>query len=72
LQTVVISFLIGMVATVSVAYEYDSSSGRMINGLPANLGNGGAPVVNWDVVKADCYYVQAVLRTKFDDLRRKL
>jgi hypothetical protein len=54
LQTVVISFLIGMVATVSVAYEYDSSSGRMINGLPANLGNGGAPVVNWDVVKADC------------------
>jgi hypothetical protein len=72
LQTVAVSFLIGMTATVFVAYEYDSSSGRLINGLPANTGNGGAPVVNWNVLKADCYYVQAVLRTKVEDLRRKL
>ena len=72
LHAIVVSFLIGMATTIAVAYEYDSSSGRMVNGLPTTTGNGGAPLVNWDVLTDDCRYVQAVLRTKVEDLKRKL
>lgn len=72
MHAIVVSFLIGMAATIAVAYEYDSSSGRIVNGLPATTGNGGAPLVNWDVLQDDCRYVSAVLRTKVDDLKRRL
>jgi hypothetical protein len=67
-----IGFVTGVALTIALAYEYDSSSGRIVNGLPASAANGGPPLVNWDVFRYDRDYVGSVIKSKVDDVKRKL
>lgn len=56
-------FLLGVVLTVTVAYAYDSQTGRKANGL-SPVG-GVAPLVNWDVVSDDWHTIEANVRDEF-------
>jgi hypothetical protein len=67
-----IGFVTGVALTIALAYEYDSSSGRIVNGLRAGTANGGPPLVNWDVFRYDRDYVGSVIKSKVDDVKRKL
>jgi hypothetical protein len=66
----IIGFLIGVVLTIAAAYEFDSRTGHLANGLPST--NAEAPLVNWDVASSNLHYIEAVVRTKVEDLRRRL
>ena len=69
---VLLGFILGVALTIVGAYEYDSSTGRAANGLSANAAGGQAPMVNWNVVGGDWQNLQANLRTKAENLERKL
>jgi len=50
---VLLGFILGVAVTIFGVYEYDSTTGRAGNGLPASAAGGKAPMVNWDVVNED-------------------
>jgi len=58
--------------TILGVYEYDSSTGRAGNGLPASAAGGKAPMVNWDVVSDDWHNFQSNVRSTTDSIERKL
>ena len=58
--------------TILGVYEYNSSTGRAGNGLPASAAGGKAPMVNWDVVSDGWHNLQSGVRTTTDSIERKL
>jgi hypothetical protein len=46
----VLGIILGVLITVGAAFVYDSSTGRVANGLTVASAEGRAPTVNWDVV----------------------
>jgi hypothetical protein len=46
-----VGIILGVFLTIGVAFLYDSSTGRAVNGLAAGSTDGHAPIVNWDVVR---------------------
>jgi hypothetical protein len=69
---VLLGFLLGVAVTILGVYEYDSSTGRAGNGLPASAAGGKAPMVNWDVVSDDWHNFQSNVRSTTDSIERKL
>lgn len=67
-----LGFILGVVLTIAVAYGYDSSTGRAANGLSASAADGQAPMVNWNVVGDDWQNFRTAVRSKAEDLERKL
>ncbi len=45
-----LGIILGVVLTIAGAFLYDSTTGRVANGLPPSAANGQPPVVNWSVV----------------------
>jgi hypothetical protein len=69
---VLLGFILGVAVTIFGVYEYDASTGRVGNGLPASAAGGKAPMVNWDVVSEDWHNFQSSVRSTTDSLERKL
>jgi hypothetical protein len=69
---VLLGFILGVAVTILGVYEYDSTTGRAGNGLPANASGGKAPMVNWDVVSDDWRNFQAGVRSTTDSIEHKL
>ena len=69
---VLLGFILGVAVTILGVYEFDSSTGRAGNGLPASAAGGKAPMVNWDVVSEDWRNFQSSVRSTTDSLERKL
>jgi hypothetical protein len=69
---VLLGFILGVAVTILGVYEYDATTGRVGNGLPATAAGDKAPMVNWDVVNEDWHNFQAGVRSTTDGLERKL
>jgi hypothetical protein len=69
---VLLGFILGVAVTIFGVYEYDSTTGRAGNGLPASAAGGKAPMVNWDVVNEDWRNFQSGVRSTTDSIERKL
>jgi hypothetical protein len=69
---VLLGFILGVAVTILGVYEYDSTTGRAGNGLPASAAGGKAPMVNWDVVNEDWRNFQSGVRSTTDSIERKL
>ena len=69
---VLLGFILAVAVTILGVYEYDATTGRVGNGLPATAAGGKAPMVNWDVVNEDWHNFQAGVRSTTDGLERKL
>jgi hypothetical protein len=69
---VLFGFILGVLLTIAGAYVYDSSTGRLGNGLPATAAGGAPPMVNWGVVSDDWQNFQAGVRAKAGDFERTL
>jgi hypothetical protein len=50
---ILLGMILGVLITVSAAFVYDSTTGRIANGLTVASADGHAPMVNWDVVNHD-------------------
>jgi hypothetical protein len=50
---ILLGMILGVLITVGAAFAYDSSTGRVANGLTVTSADGHAPMVNWDVVNHD-------------------
>ena len=66
--------LLGMIweflITVGAAFVYDSSTGRVANGLTVASGDGQVPMVNWDVVGHDWDGMKQQLRNAAADIEK--
>lgn len=69
---VLLGFILGVLVTIGAAYEYDSTTGRAGNGLPATAANGQAPMVNWNVVSDNWQNLQTAVRVQTHALEEKL
>lgn len=67
---VFLGVILGIVITVVAAFAYDNVTGRAVNGLPESTASGQAPMVNWDVVSANCRGVEALVRATVADVER--
>ena len=65
-------FILGIIVTIGCAYIYDSSTGRVANGLSATADGGQAPMVNWTIVSDDWQSFQTDVRVKADNLEKSL
>ena len=59
---VVLGFILGVAVTILGVYEYDATTGRVGNGLPASASGGKAPMVNWNVVSEDWHNLACAQR----------
>jgi hypothetical protein len=50
---VLLGFILGVALTILGVYVFDTSTGRLANGMSATAAGGQAPMVNWDVVTND-------------------
>jgi len=69
---ILLGIILGVVLTIAGAYEYDSTTGRAVNGLSASASGGQAPMVNWGVVSDDWQNLQTAVRVKAENLEQKL
>jgi hypothetical protein len=69
---VLLGFILGVLATIAGAYEYDSMMGRAGNGLTASAAGGQAPMVNWSVVNDDWHSLQTTVRAKAENLEHTI
>jgi hypothetical protein len=69
---VLLGFILGVALTILGVYVFDTSTGRVANGMSATAAGGQAPMVNWDVVTNDWRNFEANVRATTDDLERKL
>lgn len=69
---VLLGFILGVALTILGVYVFDTSTGRVANGMSATAAGGKAPMVNWDVVTNDWRNFEANVRSTTDDLERKL
>jgi hypothetical protein len=67
---VLFGMILGIVLTIGAAFAYDTSTGRMQNGLPSSAANGNAPLVNWDVATDDWSSVKAELHKAATNMER--
>jgi hypothetical protein len=65
---VLLGIVLGVLITVGAALLYDSSTGRIPNGLRSTEEN--APIVNWDVVSRDWDGVKQRLHDAAVDVER--
>jgi hypothetical protein len=68
----IFGFILGVVVTIAGAYAYDSSTGRVNNGLPPTAASGRAPMVNWDVVTEDWHTFATNVQNATTDLENRL
>jgi hypothetical protein len=73
-ETLIMQMLLGIILggliTVGAAFVYDSSTGRVANGLTVASAEGHAPMVNWDVVSHDWDGVKHQLRDAAADIEK--
>ena len=55
---ILLGIILGVLLTISGAYVYDSTTGRLANGLPPSAANGQPPIVNWSVANEHWHSVQ--------------
>jgi hypothetical protein len=55
---------------LAATFVYDSSTGRVANGLTVASAEGHAPMVNWDVVSHDWDGIKQQLRDAAVDLEK--
>jgi hypothetical protein len=67
---ILLGVILGALITVSAAFVYDSSTGRVANGLTVASAEGRAPMVNWDVVSHDWDCMKQQLRDAAVDLEK--
>ena len=67
-----LGIILGVILTIAGAYAYDSSTGRVPNGLPPTAANGQPPLVNWDVVSEDWQVFKTNVRESTDNLEKRL
>jgi hypothetical protein len=67
-----LGFILGVIVTIAGAYEYDSTTGRYVNGLSAADAGGRAPMVNWGVVSDDWQDLQSNVRATAADIEHTL
>jgi hypothetical protein len=68
----ILGVILGVILTVAGAYAYDSSTGRVPNGLPPTAAGGNPPLVNWDVVSEDWATFKASVRESAGNLEKRL
>ncbi len=44
-----LGIILGVILTIAGAFAYDTTTGRVPNGLPPSAAGGQPPLVNWDV-----------------------
>ena len=64
--------ILGIALTIAGAYEYDTATGRVDNGLSSAAADGRAPMVNWDVVGGNWQIFKGHVRATTEDLEKKL
>jgi hypothetical protein len=67
---ILLGVILGALITVGAAFVYDSSTGRVANGLTVASAEGRAPMVNWDVVSHDWDGMKQQLRDAAVDLEK--
>ena len=67
-----LGIIIGAFLTIAGAYVFDSTNGRVPNGLTATADGGQAPMVNWDVVGTNWDVFKANVRQSTNNLERSL
>jgi hypothetical protein len=65
-----VGVILGVFLTIAGTYLYDSSNGRVANGLSPTASGGQAPLVNWDVVDQDWQQIQANVQNMGTNLER--
>ena len=66
----ILGVILGAMLTIGGAYAYDSTTGRVSNGLPASAASGHPPMVNWDVVSDNWDDLKAHLQTAGVEVER--
>ncbi len=69
---ILLGFIFGIIVTVGSAYEYDATTGRAANGLPATTTGAQAPLVNWSVVTTDWHNLRSQVRLQTDNLEQTI
>jgi hypothetical protein len=69
---ILLGLILGIALTIAGAYEFDSTTGRVPNGLSSAAAGGQAPMVNWNVVSDDWHDLTANLHSKAQDLEKSL
>ena len=67
---ILLGLILGVLITVGAAFVYDSSTGRVTNGLAVASAEGRAPMVNWDVVSHDWDGMKQQLRDVAVDIEK--
>ncbi len=67
---VLLGVILGVFLTVAGALAYDTTTGRVANGLSAASAGGHAPMVNWDVVGDNWHGLQTNLRNAGEDIHK--
>jgi hypothetical protein len=69
---ILLGLILVIALTIAGAYEFDSTTGRVPNGLSSAAAGGQAPMVNWNVVSDDWHDLTANLHSKAQDLEKSL
>jgi hypothetical protein len=67
---ILLGIILGVLITVGAAFVYDSSTGRVANGLTVASAEGRAPMVNLDVVSHDWDGMRQQLRDAAVDIEK--
>ena len=67
---ILLGMILEVLITVGAAFVYDSSTGRVANGLTVASADGQAPMVNWDVVSHDWDGMKQQLRNAGADIEK--
>ena len=67
---ILLGIILGVLIAVCAAFVYDSSRGRVANGLTVASAEGHAPMVNWDVVSHDWDGMKQQLRDAAVDIEK--
>jgi len=67
---ILLGIILGVLIAVCAAFVYDSSTGRVANGLTVASAEGRAPMVNWDVVSHDWDGMRQQLRDAAVDIEK--
>ncbi|HTZ01742.1 MAG TPA: hypothetical protein VMC05_05350 [Xanthobacteraceae bacterium] len=68
---ILLGFILGVLVTIGGAYEYDATSGRAANGLPATA-DAQAPLVNWNVVATDWHSLRSQVRVQAEAIEQTI
>ena len=65
-----LGIILGVLIAIGAAFVYDSSTGRVANGLTVASAEGHAPMVNWDAVSHDWDGMKQQLRDAAVDIEK--